>query len=125
MPRVQNRTAGGAFWAANVLQQAGLSSVNLAMTTAATTQATGTALTYDYNVFTTVGASTGGTLPANYQAGDSTYVSNSTGTNALLVWPPLGGSINGLATNAGYTVAINKSANFIALSPLVFVAEGG
>lgn len=36
--------------------------------------------------------------------GDSVNVYNK-GANALLIYPPVGGVINGLSTNAGYSVA--------------------
>ena len=78
--------------------------------TAGTTQsqAGGTALTASMNVITTV--ATGGdavTLP-NAMIGDSIDILN-LGANACAVYPPVGGRINQLATNAAFTLGSNTA----------------
>ena len=57
----------------------------------------------DINRFTTVAANAGALLPA-MNPGDSLILFNG-GANALLVFPPVGGQINALGTNASYSVA--------------------
>lgn len=74
-----------------------------ALTATGSTQGTALALGADLNRFTTVAASTGAILPA-MNPGDNMQVFNG-GANALLVYPPVGGTINALAANAGYSVA--------------------
>jgi hypothetical protein len=86
------------------------------------TQATALLLPADVNVFTTVAASTGAILGANPSPGDEIVVAN-LGANALLVYPPLGGNIQGGSTNAGFSVANGKSAKFVArVGSLNFIA---
>jgi hypothetical protein len=75
-----------------------------AVAAAGTTQATATALGADINFVTTVGAGSGVILPA-MNGGDSMEVYNA-GANALLLYPPVGGQIKALGTNAGYSIAV-------------------
>ncbi len=77
------------------------------------TQGTALALPSDVNVFTTVAASTGCILGASPAPGDEIIVTN-LGANALLVYPPVGGTVQTGGTNAGFSVAASKSAKFIA-----------
>lgn len=103
------------------------------LTATGTTQATALPLPRDFNVFTTVAASSGALLPfgmdqiASTQAvapagtvqqnngiaqlGD-TFTAVNRGTNALLVYPQLGGTVQGAAANTGFSVAVNKVADF-------------
>jgi hypothetical protein len=73
------------------------------LVSAGTTQATALPLPADVNRFVTVAASSGTILPPMNQ-GDWVVIRNQ-GANALLVYPPVGGIINALALNAGYSVA--------------------
>lgn len=82
-------------------------SVATGLTAAGNNQATGLALTASINVFGTVAASAGAVLPLG-RAGDSVTVRNG-GANALSVYPPVGGSINGGSTNAAVSVAATKA----------------
>lgn len=104
-------------------------SINL--TAAGTTQATSLPLPRDFNVFTTVAAGSGAQLPPGVdqvvstqntasgaqntngiiEQGDSIKVINR-GANALLIYPQLGGTVQGGAANAGFSVAANKVAVF-------------
>lgn len=61
--------------------------------------------------FTTVASGTGARLPASL-AGKRLVIKNR-GANALLVYPPVGGVINALATNAAYSLAAGSAAWFI------------
>lgn len=85
------------------------------LTAAGSTQGTALALPTDFNVFTTVAASTGGILPAagiNYQVADVIIVVNH-GASTLTVYPQTGGKIGVAAANAGLAVASGKSAWFM------------
>lgn len=84
------------------------------VTAAGTTQATATPIYGDTVVITTAAASTGVVFsgPA-FTSGDDCIVAN-LGANALLVYPALGGQINALAVNAGFSIAAGKSAVFVA-----------
>lgn len=79
-------------------------------TVANTLTATGTSsqtasfpLAADVNRFTTVAANAGALLPA-MNPGDEVIIFNG-GANALLVFPPVGGTINALGANNSYSVA--------------------
>jgi hypothetical protein len=94
------------------LVQAGLSAVQAAaiagtvadnLTATGTTQGGALALGADTNRLTTVSANSGAILPA-MNPGDSVEVIN-VGANALKLYPPVGGQINALGTNAAYSIA--------------------
>lgn len=72
------------------------------------TQAGGTALTTSVNVVTTVTTSGDGVTLPNAMIGDSVDILN-LGANTCTVYPPVGGRINQLATNAGFTLAANTA----------------
>lgn len=71
-------------------------------------QATAYQISGAVTVFGTVAASTGAILPSNPSAStaDTVYVINA-GSNALTIYPPVGGYINALAVNSGYSLAAN------------------
>ena len=94
------------------IQAAGLSGVQAAaingvvantLTAAGTNQATALVLTSDLNRFTTVAAGTGCILPS-LNPGDGLEIFNG-GANALSLYPPSGGAINGLSVNTAYSIA--------------------
>ena len=92
------------------------------LTALGSTQATALQLTADVNYFTTVGAGTGCILPA-MNAGDTVDVYNK-GANALLIYPPVGGAINGLGTNAGYSNATATAyAQIRCITPILYIAS--
>lgn len=91
------------------------------LTATGSTQATALQLQADVNRFTTVAASTGAILPA-MNPGDQVVVFNG-GASALLVYPPVGGTINALAANAGYSVATTaRTAVFVCVDANTFCA---
>lgn len=73
------------------------------LTATGTIQGNALPLPADICKFTTVAAGTGTILPAANPADSGTLFN--AGANALLVYPPVGGKINALGTNAGYSVA--------------------
>ena len=90
------------------------------LTATGASQATALALPADVCKFTTVAAGTGCIIPP-CNAGDSGSVFNG-GANALLVYPPVGGQMNSLAVNAGYSLATaTPSADWYCIVPGVFM----
>lgn len=79
-----------------------------ALTAAGTTQATALALTAQESILTTVASGSGARLPF-LGIGVEVVVRNR-GANALLVYPPTGGSIESGATNASVSVAAAATA---------------
>lgn len=86
-------------------------------------QATATPLGADLNRVTGVAGGTGVILPP-MNPGDEIEVINAGGAGALLVYPLVGGTINVLGLNAGYSVALaTPSAFFQCVSPTIFAAQ--
>ena len=83
--------------------------VNSTITAGSTqTQAGGTSLTASNNIVTTVGTTGDGVTLPNAMIGDSVDILN-LGANACTVYPPVGGRINQLATNSGFSLAPNTA----------------
>jgi hypothetical protein len=101
-----------AFGSHPALAQAVVGDVANTLTATGTTQANALALSCANNIVTTAAASTGVRLPTT-SPGDSVLVAN-LGANALLVYPVVGGSIQGAAVNVGFSVPTLKSARFVA-----------
>lgn len=88
---------------------------SVGLTALGSTQGTALVLPSDFNVFTTVGASTGAILPAasfQYQITDTVIAVNH-GASALTVYPPTGGKIGTASVNAGLSVPSGKTAWFL------------
>lgn len=79
-------------------------SISTGLTAAGTTQATALPLTSAHNIVGTTAVGTGVILASNLGITDKVYVKNE-GANALLVYPPSGGTINGGSANAAVSVA--------------------
>jgi len=96
-----------------------------ALTATGSTQGTALALPSDFNVFTTVAASTGAILPVTGPQCNQadTFIVVNHGANALLVYPPTGGKIANGSTNAGLSVGSNKTAWFLSLGSGNFAAS--
>lgn len=119
-----SRQVSGGVWAGN----AASTSPKAALTSAGTTQATAALIQHEYAEFGTVAASSGAVLPTSAQiggltAGDAIVVANM-GANALLVYPAVGGKINGGTLNAALSVPAGKVAKFFnsVTGPLNWVA---
>lgn len=110
MPRLTSLMAGGAVWKG--VAEA-LNVVTGLVATGATSQANSLEVGADVNVFGTVAATTGARLQP-MERGEGIVVANH-GANALLLYPPVGGTLNGLAANASVSVPVNKPAIVIAL----------
>jgi len=101
-------------------QQLIIGDVATGLTASTTTQATATAITADVSVFTTV-ASTGAVILPSGGAADI-LIMNGQATNALIVFPPIGGTINGGSTNASYSQAVSKCARYVTADGLAWYA---
>ena len=77
-------------------------------------QATSLLLNSAINDVITTASSTGVMLPP-VEASATVTVYNA-GANALLVYPQVGGKINALADNAGFSIGANKGATFVGIS---------
>lgn len=98
------------------------------LTATGSTQGTALPLPADINRVTTAAASTGVILPPlatggtlGIRPGDEIIVINS-GANAVLVYPPVGGTVNALSANAGFSVAAGGRAQFTTTNGLAYFA---
>lgn len=114
MTTIKNLMGSGTSAIAAQATATGIPSVGLTAT--GSTQGTALPLPTDFNVFTTVAASTGTILPATQNGygamGDDITIVNH-GANPLTVYPPVGGNVANGATNAGFTVNATKTAFFV------------
>jgi hypothetical protein len=115
----ESKIVGQGIWA-EAAQQLISGDVLTGQTASTTTQATATAITADITVFTTV-ASTGAViLPAGGAA--DILIMNGQATNALIVFPPIGGTINGGSANASYSQAVSKCARYVTADGMAWYA---
>lgn len=84
------------------------------LTATGSTQGTALLLSTPIANVTTVAASTGVVLPAGLVSSDDMIVRNG-GANALAIYPPVGGTINGAAANTALSVASGKVAHLFCL----------
>jgi hypothetical protein len=82
-----------------------------------TNQATALQLNSQWNEFDTVPVGSGALLSA-YQPGQQQLVINDDPANALLVYPPPGGTINQLNPNVAFSLAANSKATFLFITAL-------
>lgn len=119
MPLQQRLVVAGI---AAIQAQAQCGTVQNGLTAAGTVQGNAFPVPADLNRFTTVAAGAGGILPA-MNPGDELQIINA-GANALLVYPPVGGAINALGTNVGYSVATATPSCFVqCITPLLYAAQ--
>ena len=96
-------TSTGNIQGANVVATSyHIRSVATGITAAGSTQGTGTVLSKEINIVSTVSSGANGVVLPTAVAGMVLTVTNTT-ANSLIVYPASGGTINSLATNAGFT----------------------
>jgi hypothetical protein len=103
----QNKLVSLGMWA-EMAEQVVVGDVVTGLTAAGSTQATALAITEGVNVFGTVASGTGAILAIANAA--RVFVRNG-GANALLVYAPVGGTMNG-TSNGSLSVATTKNALF-------------
>lgn len=79
--------------------------------TGTSSQANAFPIVAENNIFTTVAANSGARLPIGLNSHRVFRIRNA-GANALLVYPPVGGRVNGGAVNAAFSVAANTTFTF-------------
>ena len=114
---IQNKLVNGGMWT-DVAKQTAIGDLVGSLTANNTTQATATAITSDIAVFTTVAASGAAALPGTQGAADIMVV-NGQATNALVVFCPVGGTMNG-TSNGSVSVPVSKAARFVSADGLAW-----
>jgi len=97
-------------------------SLGTSISAAGSTQGTGTALTKDINVVSTVSAGQGVVLPT--AVAGMVLIVNNTSATSMNVYPASGGAINSLATNAAYTHTAGASLQYYAVSSTQWYTVG-
>jgi hypothetical protein len=115
----ESKIIGQGVWA-EAAQQLISGDVLTGQVTSTTTQATAYAITADITVFATVASTGAAILPAGGAA--DILVMNGQATNALIVFPPVGGTINGGSANASYSQAVSKCARYVTADGLNWYA---
>jgi hypothetical protein len=106
-------TSSGNISGANIIASSyHIRSVGTGITAAGSTQGTGTALTKEINVVSTVASGAGVVLPTAV-AGMAIVITN-TSANALLVYPAVNGIINTAAANASFSQPAGATLQFVA-----------
>lgn len=105
---IQTKLISLGMWG-EIADQVCLGDVTTGLTAAGTTQADALAITADANIFGTVASGTGAVLAIPSAA--SIIVRNG-GANALLVYAPVGGTMNG-TSNGSLSIATTKNALFV------------
>jgi len=105
---IQNKLISLGMWG-EMAEQVVLGDVVTGLTAAGSTQADALAISADANIFGTVASGTGAVLAI--PAGARVIVRNG-GANALLVYAPVGGTMNG-TSNGSLSIATTKNAMFV------------
>jgi hypothetical protein len=96
-------TSSGNIQGANIITTGyHVRSVGTGITAAGSSQGTGTALTKEMNIVSTVSSGANGVVLPTAVAGMMVTITNTT-ANSLLVYPASGGAINSLAANGAFT----------------------
>ena len=103
----QNKLVGLGIWP-EAAEQIVMGDIASGLTAAGSTQATALVISADLNIFSTVAASTGAVLTSS--DGARILVRNA-GANALTVYAPVNGTMNGTA-NGSLSIGTTKNAAF-------------
>jgi hypothetical protein len=83
---------------------------------AGSSQATGASLPNVVSIITGATGTNGVTLPKAKMMGRVLTIYSSAATNALLIWPPVGGSINNGTTDASFSATARTRYDFMCVS---------
>lgn len=89
---------------------------------AGTTQATATVQQFDNSEYTTVGSGSGVVLNSSNAPSDEILIANAQPTNALLVYPELGSTINALSANTAFSIPAGGRCLFVKLTATRYYA---
>ena len=112
---IQNKLVSLGMWS-EMAEQIVLGEVQTGLTAAGSTQATALPITASANIFGTVASGTGAILA---QSDGCRVVVRNGGANALLVYAPVGGTMNG-TSNGSLSVATTKNALFVSANGVDF-----
>lgn len=87
-------------------------------------QANSFAVVNDITIFTTAASNSGARLPSTAGPGDNFVIANYD-SNTMIIYPPVGGILNGGSLNAGVNLTTKKSAECVCIDNLNFIVMLG
>lgn len=87
-------------------------------------QANSFAIVNDITIFTVAASNSGARLPSTAGPGDSFTIANYD-ANTMVIFPPVGGIINGGSLNASVNLTTKKSADCVCIDNLNFIVMLG
>ncbi len=97
---------------------------NTQTATGSSSQANSFAIVDDITIFTTAGSNSGARLPSTSGPGDTFTIANYD-SNTMIIYPPVGGILNGGSLNAGVNLSTKKSADCVCIDTLNFIVMIG
>jgi len=94
--------------------------LNTQTATGSSSQANSFAITADITIFTVAASNSGARLPTTATAGDNFFIANYD-ANTMIIYPPVGGILNGGSLNAGVNLTTKKSAECICIDNLNYI----
>jgi hypothetical protein len=92
--------------------------------TGSSSQANSFAIASDITIFTVAASNSGARLPSTLSAGDIVTIANYD-ANTMLIYPPVGGILNGGSLNASVNLVTKKSADCQCIDNLNFLIMAG
>lgn len=92
--------------------------------TGSSSQANSFAIVNDITTFSVAASNSGARLPSTAGAGDNFVIGNYD-SNTMLIYPPVGGILNGGSANSSVNLATKKGAECICLDNLNFLVMVG
>ena len=122
MTRLAN-LAGSGYPAPAAQYIVGTVSINQTAT-GSSSQANSFAISADITTFSVAAANSGARLPSNCGPGDVITIANYD-SNTMLIYPPVGGILNGGSANSSVNLVTKKGADCVCLDNLNFLVMAG
>lgn len=97
---------------------------NTQTATGSSSQTNSFAIASDITIFTVAASNSGARLPSTSGPGDLFTIANYD-SNTMLIYPPVGGILNGGSLNASVSLTTKKSADCICIDNLNFIVMAG
>lgn len=97
---------------------------NTQTATGSSSQTNSFAVVSDITIFTVAASNSGARLPSTAGPGDLFTIANYD-SNTMLIYPPVGGILNGGSLNASVSLTTKKSADCICIDNLNFIVMAG
>lgn len=120
----QARNLVGVGIAAPAVQYVTGTVLNTQTATGSSSQTNSFAISADITIFTVAASNTGARLPLGSNPGDNFIIANYD-SNTMLIYPPVGGIINGGSLNASVNLTTKKSAECVSIDGTNYIVMLG